>query len=114
MRCQKFGVDCDGYAAESTPRKRGLTIAPHAILPRPTSLLKYRPIISVPGSEEKLRYYQLFCDQTASELGGYFPTDFWNRIVLQESLSKPLIRHAVVATGALAKTLLDSKLAPSV
>lgn len=88
-------------------------IAPYAIVPRPTSLLKYRPIIFVPGSEEERRYYQLFCDQTASELGGYFPTDFWNRIVLQEPLSEPFIRHAVVAIRALTKTLLDSKLAPS-
>jgi hypothetical protein len=113
MRCQKFGVDCDGYVAIPTSWKACTPRMPHDIVPRPASLLRYKPIIAVQGSEDERRYYQLFCDQTAFELGGYFPTDFWNRIVLQESLSEPFIRHAVVTIGALTKTILDSKLSSS-
>jgi hypothetical protein len=82
------------------------------IIPRPTSLMRYRSIIAVPGSEEEGRYYQLFCDQTAFELGGCFSTDLWSRTAGR--LSEPFIRHAVVAIGALTETLPDSKLAPSV
>jgi hypothetical protein len=65
-----FGIDCDGYAAKPTTRRRYDSIAPYDIVPRLTSLMRYRPIIAVLGSEEERRYYQLLCDQTAFELGG--------------------------------------------
>ncbi|UKZ83483.1 hypothetical protein TrVFT333_011292 [Trichoderma virens FT-333] len=46
--------------------------------------------------------------QTASELSGYFDSTFWTQRVLQECHFEPSIRHAVVALGALYKTLEQS------
>lgn len=50
-------------------------------------------------------YFQLFREQTASELSGFFDSSFWTRSVLQECHSEEAIRHSVVALGALYKTL---------
>jgi hypothetical protein len=51
------------------------------------------------------QYFQVFQKHTASELSGFFDSEFWTRSVLQESHSEASIRHAVVALGALYKTL---------
>ena len=51
------------------------------------------------------QYFQVFRIHTASELSGFFDSEFWTRSVLQESHSEASIRHAVVALGALYKTL---------
>lgn len=63
-----------------------------------------------PGYELHLRhdempYFNLFRVQTASQLSGYFNSNFWTHRVLQECHFEPAIRHAVVAMGALYKTL---------
>jgi hypothetical protein len=51
------------------------------------------------------QYFQVFRTHTANELSGFFDSEFWTRSVLQESHSEASIRHAVVALGALYKTL---------
>jgi hypothetical protein len=51
------------------------------------------------------QYFQVFRLHTANELSGFFDSEFWMRSVLQESHSQASIRHAVVALGALYKTL---------
>ncbi|KJZ74242.1 hypothetical protein HIM_06473 [Hirsutella minnesotensis 3608] len=50
-------------------------------------------------------YFDLFRVQTASELSGYFNSTFWAQRVLQECHFEGAIRHAVIALGALYKTL---------
>ncbi|KAH7305719.1 hypothetical protein BKA65DRAFT_415594 [Rhexocercosporidium sp. MPI-PUGE-AT-0058] len=70
-------------------------------LPSPTM---YRPGGFAFDSQEG-QYFQVFRTHTASELSGFFDSEFWQRSVLQESHSEASIRHAVVALGALYKTL---------
>lgn len=70
------------------------------------------PAFSIPGDEQERHYYQLFCDRTASDLASHYPTDFWKRIAVQESYSEPAIRHAIVALGALTKSLHESENQP--
>jgi hypothetical protein len=55
----------------------------------------------------ELRYFKLFQSQAAPKLSGPFSSEFWTRLVLQESHSEPAIRHAVVAVGALHKTMAE-------
>lgn len=64
----------------------------------------YRPSTS-PVPEQDAQYFQLFQAHTANELSGYFDSTFWSRLVLQECHSEAAVRHAVVALGALYKTL---------
>jgi hypothetical protein len=109
-RCKKFGRECDGYTTQRSSSRRESLIP---IQPRPDYLQVYAPAFSVPGDETERRYFQIFCDRTAHDLAGYFPTSFWQRGVLQESHSDSSVRHAVIALGALTKTL-DSSLGVNV
>ncbi|KAI0408085.1 hypothetical protein F4802DRAFT_594530 [Xylaria palmicola] len=59
----------------------------------------------IPFDSREGQYFQLFRDYTASELSGFFDSSFWTRRVLQECHTEESIRHAVVALGALYKTL---------
>lgn len=74
--------------------------------PMPPTL--YQPSPSLPFQQTEGMYFQLFRTHTASELSGYFDSVFWTRRVLQECHSEAAIRHAVVALGALYKTLEQS------
>ncbi|TGO86520.1 hypothetical protein BPOR_0296g00030 [Botrytis porri] len=63
------------------------------------------PTLGLPFNAKEGQYFQVFRTHTASELSGFFDSEFWTRSVLQESHSEASIRHAVVALGALYKTL---------
>ncbi|KAH8891327.1 hypothetical protein GQ53DRAFT_153580 [Thozetella sp. PMI_491] len=67
---------------------------------------------TLPFSEQEGLYFQLFQERTASELSGFFDNLFWSRVVLQECHSEAAVRHAVVALGALYKTLEKSTESP--
>jgi hypothetical protein len=66
--------------------------------------MTYAPA-ALPFDAEEGQYFQVFRTHTANELSGFFDSEFWTRSVLQESHSEASIRHAVVALGALYKTL---------
>ncbi|KAF5505298.1 Aspercryptin biosynthesis cluster-specific transcription regulator atnN [Colletotrichum siamense] len=72
------------------------------------SVTLYRPAGNLQLSQQEGLYFQLFRLHTANELSGYFDSVFWTRTVLQECHSGNAIRHAVVALGALYKTLEQS------
>jgi hypothetical protein len=56
-------------------------------------------------NEQEYRYFRVFCDQTVSSLSVFFDEPLWGRLVLQACELDPTIYHAVVAFGALDKTL---------
>ncbi|RXG45060.1 hypothetical protein VDGE_01470 [Verticillium dahliae] len=72
----------------------------------------YRPSANLPLATHEGLYFQLFRTHTANELSGYFDSVFWTRTVLQECHSDNAIRHAVVALGALYKTLEQTSESP--
>jgi hypothetical protein len=65
----------------------------------------YSPSLSIHSTEDENRYFQHFAEHTAYELSGFFDPSFWTRLVLQESHNIAAIRHAVIALGALNKSL---------
>lgn len=79
------------------------------ISPPLTAIVKVSPTLYAPGgfafTVQEGQYFQVFRTHTANELSGFFNSEFWTRSVLQESHSEASIRHAVVALGALYKTL---------
>lgn len=101
LRCLRFGRTCDGYPEPHSGR--GVVMIP--IKPRIPSISVYSPSVSVHATEEEHRYFQTFRDHSAYELSGFFTNEFWTNIVLQESYSIAPIRHAVIAVGALNKSL---------
>ncbi|KAI3400998.1 hypothetical protein diail_703 [Diaporthe ilicicola] len=82
---------------------RGYT-PPQTPVVHQNSMTLYRPS-TCPVPEQDGLYFQLFQAHTANELSGYFDSTFWSRLVLQECHSEAAVRHAVVALGALYKTL---------
>lgn len=77
---------------------------PQTPLVQQQSITLYTPS-AFPFAQQEGLYFQLFQSHTANELSGYFDSIFWSRLVLQECHSDVSIRHAVVALGALYKTL---------
>jgi hypothetical protein len=74
-------------------------------------MMLYHPSTNL-FSDQEGQYFHLFREHTANELSGFFDSAFWTRSVLQECHSAPAIRHAVVALGALYKTLEKSNESP--
>jgi hypothetical protein len=74
-------------------------------------MMLYHPSMNL-FSDQEGQYFHLFREHTANELSGFFDSAFWTRSVLQECHSAPAIRHAVVALGALYKTLEKSNESP--
>jgi hypothetical protein len=100
LRCQKFGGTCDGYAPAPAPH-RGLI----QLKPRIPSVSLYGPSVNLHTSKDEARYFEFFKERTAYELSGFFDSTFWSQLVLQESHNVAAIRHAVIALGALNKSL---------
>ncbi|KAK0614094.1 hypothetical protein B0T14DRAFT_539695 [Immersiella caudata] len=80
--------------------------------PPPVAVLTLHRPTTLPFDSQEGLYFQLFQEQTANELSGFFDSTFWARSVLQECHSEASIRHAVVALGALYKTLEKSTESP--
>lgn len=53
-------------------------------------------------------YFQIFQEQTAGDLSGFFDSVFFKERVLEASHTEPAIRHAAIALGALYKTWVQS------
>lgn len=86
-----------GPLTPTTPSSTNSVEVRFDLFPPPTDGLAFGP--------KEGQYFEVFCTHTASELSGFFDSAFWRRSVLQESHSEASIRHAVIALGALYKTL---------
>lgn len=80
------------------------------IKPRIPTII-YSPSVSVPGTDEEFRYFQSFQENSDIKLSGFFSNDFWSSLVLQESHEMAPVRHAVIAMGALNKSLEGARVA---
>jgi hypothetical protein len=71
-RCIKFGVECQGYPLASKSETPSRAIIPKKFLqPLPWAV---RPLNSGPSfdSEQELRYFRIFCNETARQIAGPF------------------------------------------
>jgi len=96
-----------------TPIAAQSALVPHGeVIPQKAILLYQQPSSGFSLDHQESLYFQLFQSHTASELSGFFDNIFWSRTVLQECRSEAAIKHAVVALGALYKTLEKSSESP--
>ena len=104
-------LKCGGYinTKKQEPKsgvRRLLPLAPKIPTPPATAMaLRNSPAAKIFTNEEEYRYFKVFCDTTASNLAEYFDSALWNTIVLQGSEQESFIRDAVIALGALNKTV---------
>lgn len=103
-RCSTTGRKCDGYNID-------ITIA--GLTPNSSTELIQRISVHTPGSTEEKRGFDFFLRNTAAELSGYFDSSFWGKLILAASASKPYLRHAVIALGALHEDFSRKRLVPS-
>lgn len=59
------------------------------------------PMLDKQGSDEERRCFDFFLNRTASQLSGFWDSDFWGCLILQAAHHQPAIRHAVLALGSL-------------
>lgn len=97
-------------AAQRKQKQDGL----HAATKHIQSPLLVQPASTLTLNPHDAQYFDLFRVQTAAQLSGYFNSNFWTQRVLQGCHAEPAIRHAVVALGALYKTLELSTDPPAV
>jgi len=123
LRCLRADLACEGYpdASISTSTPRATTR--NRINPKPLILPKTnrdllldtaRPTATLPGETEvENRYLRYFHEQTMGGFQSAFDWTLWNRLVLQGCHHESFVRDAVVAIGALHKSLCTiSSVAP--
>ncbi|KAF2109561.1 hypothetical protein BDV96DRAFT_585793 [Lophiotrema nucula] len=115
QRCLKAHLQCEGYSRAPTTNRSSLPSTGQTrsirriILPKSSSLA--RPTISGPSSvlpgetEVENRYLRYFHQETTSGFQSAWDWTLWNRLVMQGCHNEPFIRYAVVAIGALHKSL---------
>ncbi|CAO1606081.1 hypothetical protein XANCAGTX0491_009578 [Xanthoria calcicola] len=92
---------CDGYAPVPEPRRRknisSNNTADGGILLR----LASSPAFELFEDNVERRSFAFFKDRTLTEISGYFPSDFWERLVPLASFHEPALKHALIALAAL-------------
>lgn len=94
-------TQCDGYirfyedpnstygkCAVAEPRSSAMVMIPN-------------PVFDTRGSVEERRCFDFFLNRTASQLSGFWDSDFWDCSILRATHHQPAIRHAVLALGSL-------------
>ncbi|RAL58419.1 hypothetical protein DID88_005124 [Monilinia fructigena] len=108
VKCDESRPQLKLYASSMDPKSSIHQCPPHtqpSLSSKLTPHYSRSPTLGLAFDAKEGQYFQVFRTHTASELSGFFDSEFWTRSVLQESHSEASIRHAVVALGALYKTL---------
>ncbi|KAH7184779.1 uncharacterized protein B0J16DRAFT_340450 [Fusarium flagelliforme] len=102
-KCVQAGWKCDGYPSEIAVQvklsSRSVSLQPSA---KPLlSIKSYSIPFKVPGSQRDRQLLHYFCVQGSSDISGFIASDFWSRVVLQESHQDSAVRQALVAMSSL-------------
>ncbi|KAL2068850.1 hypothetical protein VTL71DRAFT_15188 [Oculimacula yallundae] len=110
LRCSKFGEGyCDGYEPTECDqiRKRPPLSNKSTSLARiQNSKPKRDPAIRAFKSQEESFCFRLYCEEVAPQLSSS-NSSIWHHLLLQAGQNQPFIRHAIIAIGALNKSLRD-------
>ena len=96
-RCIRFKTQCAGY-----PKPRANQPPRRPLLPKSAAMeviLRCPVTTQLFDSEQDLRYFRIFCQETAHQISGPFNTGLWNRLMPQASEAVPFVRHAIIAVG---------------
>jgi hypothetical protein len=112
LRCDKFGVSCDGYEVYISPaalRER----RPTSLLPRKAASLSiFTPSSTVKfESQEEYQYFLHYRSETSLDISGAMPEDVWSQVIPQASESTQALRDLTLAVAAIDKAMHSSSLA---
>ncbi len=94
-------TQCDGYSMlHGDPNS---SYGKCAVVEPINSVMVVLPnvIFDARGSDQERRCYDFFLNRTASQLSGFWDSDFWGCLILRATHHQPAIRHAVLALGSL-------------
>ncbi|KAL8727555.1 MAG: hypothetical protein Q9166_005961 [cf. Caloplaca sp. 2 TL-2023] len=101
VRCTSTGRKCDGYAPvpESKTWRRSLkaTATDCSTLIRRSS----SPVFELFEDDVERRSFAFFKDRTIAEVSGYFPSEFWERLIPLATFNEPALKHAAIALASL-------------
>lgn len=100
-RCTTTGRKCDGYSILETPTANS-RLASTALIASPSACPSFETL----GGEKERYSFHFFRQTTTSQLSGFCSDDFWDKLILQASHHEPVIRHAVIALGAMHERFL--------
>lgn len=103
-RCTNTGRKCDGYAPIPQARTRQTSKSLG-----PCGSSDIGALLRAPSSGEfdlfeddiERRSFTFFKLRTIPEIVGFFPSDFWDRLVPLASYHEPALKHAVIALACL-------------
>ncbi|KAL8979983.1 MAG: hypothetical protein Q9177_005999, partial [Variospora cf. flavescens] len=103
-RCTSTGRKCDGYAPtpqiiskkQSTGLECGASPSSDAPIIQVSS-----PTFELFDDDIERRSFAFFRLRTVPEISGFFPSDFWDRLVPLASFYEPALKHAVIALASL-------------
>lgn len=103
QRCIRSGWACPGYhpqnlASDARQSATGSRLT-QAKTASSTGITQYSIPFKVPGSQEERRSLHYFANFAAADLGGYLPSNFWSRTILQRCQHDVPMRHAAAALG---------------
>jgi hypothetical protein len=106
LRCTRFGRRCEGYEANILPTSLRGSVAPKKLISPPKSWAVPAPPLRVSfNSDQEYLYFRHFCDGASLSIAGFFDAQLWGRVILRAAERELSLRHAVIALGALSKTL---------
>ncbi|KAF2792475.1 hypothetical protein K505DRAFT_376027 [Melanomma pulvis-pyrius CBS 109.77] len=116
--CRLRHVRCDGKKPMCTPCKKSSRLCEHSsgpnldqlkvVLWKPTRLNPQRIVLNPDHTSDEVRAFDFFRTKVATNLGGFFESEFWSRDVLQFAQQEPSARHAVVALASLSESMLKA------
>ena len=94
-------TQCDGYSilyGDPNPTYGRCAVAEPS---NSAMIVTPNPTYRTRGNHEERRHFDFFLNRTASQLSGFWDSDFWSCLILRATHHQPAIRHGVLALGSL-------------
>lgn len=110
LKCTETGRKCDGYAPREIVKIKGRQVRN---IRTASDVFGHTLSFEPSGNVQERRYFHYFRTHAASDLAGYFDSNFWNRLILQVSHSEPAIQHSLIALSSMHESLQANTLGGS-
>jgi hypothetical protein len=108
LRCEKFGIACDGYPALSPKTQKPARIVARRTPPVISSDIYPSMLTSFFNDAIEKHYFDFWKLTTPPDAGALLDSTIWARLMLQ-SCDIPSIRYGIFAVGALELALLEAE-----
>lgn len=116
LRCEKFGIQCDGYIIPPVRRIKfeSVKVQPQAQLkphlsPKRNSNLPWESLVQLPekrlfASQGEYQYFQLFLNNLIPRTATHLDFDLWNSLIREAVQRDTSVQNVIIALAALEST----------